>query len=42
MTFEQAVSLLRKHYEKAKQLSHVKNQLAWALYQTWKMADKED
>lgn len=40
MTFEEAVLLLQKQYEKAKQLTYVKKPLAWALYQVWKKADK--
>ena len=41
MTFEQAIAILRKQYEKAKESPYVKNPLTWALYHTWKMADKE-
>ncbi len=41
MTFEQAISLLNKQYEKAIQSPYVKKPLAWALYQVWEMADKE-
>lgn len=42
MTFEKAVFLLQKQYEKAKRSPFVKKPLAWALYQVWKIADKED
>lgn len=41
MTLEQAIALLRERYEKAKQSPYIKNPLAWALYQVWKIADKE-
>lgn len=41
MTLEQAITLLRKQYEKAKRSPYVKSPLAWALYQVWKIADKE-
>lgn len=41
MTLEHAITLLQKQYEEAKKSPYVKNPLAWALYHTWKMADKE-
>lgn len=41
MTLEQAIAILRRQYEEAKKLPYVKNPLAWALYHTWKIADKE-
>ncbi len=41
MTLKQAISLLNKQYEKAKQSPYVKKPLAWALYQVWEIADKE-
>lgn len=41
MTIEQAITLLWKQYEKSKKSPYIKNPLAWALYHTWKMADKE-
>ena len=34
-----AVELLNEEYKKATQLSFVRNPLAYALYQVWKMAD---
>ena len=40
MTLEQAIELLRKEYERAKNLEYVKKPLAWALYQVWKKADR--
>lgn len=41
MTFEQAIELLRKEYERAKNMEYVKKPLAWALFQVWKKADAE-
>lgn len=41
MTIEKAIKLLTKEYERAKRLSFVRNPVAYALYQVWKMADKE-
>lgn len=41
MTFEQAVQLLEKEYERAKRLKFVIKPVAYALYQTWKIADKK-
>lgn len=40
MTLEQAIELLRKEYERAKNMEYVKKPLAWALFQVWKKADK--
>lgn len=39
MTFEQAIELLRKEYERAQKLSFVKNPLAYAFFSTWKTVD---
>lgn len=41
MTLEQAIELLRKEYERAKNMDYVKKPLAWALFQVWKKADAE-
>ena len=41
MSYERAIKLLAKKYEKAKKLEFVHKPLAYALYQVWKMADKE-
>lgn len=41
MTLEQAITLLRKWYEKAQKSEYVQFPLAWALYQVWREADKE-
>ena len=40
MTLEDAIKLLKKDYERAQSMEYVKNPIAWALYQTWKEADK--
>jgi len=40
MTLEEAIEILKKNYDKAKQLKYINNPLAWALYQTWKEADR--
>lgn len=42
MTLEKAIKALEKEYAKAKGLSYVRNPLAYALYQVWKIADEED
>ena len=34
-----AIKELTRQYEKAKQLEFVKNKVAYALYQTWKIFD---
>lgn len=41
MTIEKAKQLLEEEFERAKRLEYVKNPLAYALYQVWKMADAE-
>lgn len=41
MTLEQAISLLRERYEKARKNKYVQFPLAWALHQVWREADKE-
>ena len=41
MTLQKAMRLLAVEYEKAKKLEWVHNPLAYALYQVWKMADRE-
>lgn len=41
MKIEQAINLLKSEYEKAKDLSFVKNPVAYALYRVWKIADSE-
>lgn len=41
MTLEKAIELLRREYERAKNMDYVKKPLAWALFQVWKKADAE-
>ena len=41
MTLEQAIELLRFEYEWAEQQSWIRNPLAYALHQVWKVADKK-
>ena len=36
----EAIEMLIKEYERAKNMEHVQKPLAWALYQVWKKADK--
>ena len=39
MTIEKAIKMLEKEYERAKKLDFIRNPLAYALYQVWKVAD---
>lgn len=41
MTLENAIELLKAEYAKASDSSYVMNPLAYALYQVWKLADRE-
>lgn len=41
MTLEKAIKLIEAEYERAMKLEYIKNPLAYALYQVWKMADRE-
>ncbi len=41
MTLAEAIKLLETEYERAKKLDYIKNPLAYALYQVWKIADKK-
>lgn len=41
MTLDEAITRLRREYEKAQKLKYVRNPLAWALYNVWKKADAE-
>lgn len=41
MTLDQAIEMLRRIYNKAKDASFVRNPLAYALYQTWKAVDRK-
>ena len=36
---EKAIEMLRKEYERASNMSYVKNPLPWALYHVWKKVD---
>ena len=40
MTEAEAIALLRQNIEKANRNEYVRNKIAWALYQTWKEADR--
>lgn len=40
MTIKTAIEMLEKEYEKAKKLSFVRNPIAYAVYQVWKMAER--
>ena len=41
MTIERAIELLKAEYENAKRLAYVRNPLAYALYQVWKVAEQK-
>jgi hypothetical protein len=41
MTLEKAVNLLISEYERALKLAFVRNPIAYALYQVWRMADRK-
>ena len=41
MTLAKAVNLVITEYEKAQKMEHIYNPMAYALYQVWKMADRE-
>jgi hypothetical protein len=41
MTLDRAIRLLEHEYERAKKLDWVRNPMAYALYQVWKIANKE-
>lgn len=40
LTMEKALDLLNAEYKKAMGLEHIRNPLAYALYQVWKLADQ--
>lgn len=42
MKIDTAMKRLEKEYERAKNLEFVRNPVAYALYQVWKEADRED
>ena len=41
MNIDDAIKLLKAHYEAAKNLEWVHNPVGYALYQTWKMAERK-
>lgn len=41
MSIKKAIELVGIYYGKALTLDYVHNKVAWALYQVWKIADKE-
>lgn len=41
MTLAKAVSLLIENYDRAQNMDHIQNPVAWALYKVWEKADKE-
>ena len=41
MSIQKAIELVGKYYARALTLKYVRNKTAWALYQVWKIADKE-
>lgn len=41
MRLETAIKLLQKYYEIAKNNDWIRDKVAWALYQTWKDADRK-
>lgn len=40
MDIETAIKKLREEYERARNLEYIRNPLAYALFQVWKLADK--
>ncbi|MBR5022829.1 MAG: hypothetical protein IKY18_06485 [Oscillospiraceae bacterium] len=42
LTMEKALDLLNAEYEKAMGLEYIRNPLAYALYQVWKLADQKN
>lgn len=41
MTLEKAIKMLEGEYERAKKMDYVRNPIAYALHQVWKMADRD-
>lgn len=41
MDIETAIKKLREEYERARNLEFVRNPMAYALYQVWKLADED-
>ena len=42
MSLEEAIELLKKKYEEAKDLSFVVNPISYALYQVWREVERRD
>ena len=42
MKIETAIRLLIKEYDKAKKQEHIRNPVAYALYQVWREADARE
>ena len=42
LTMEKALDLLNAEYEKAMELEYIRNPLAYALYQVWRLADEKN
>ena len=42
MDLKKAIKLLEAEYERAKGMEHIRNPLAYALYQVWKKANAEE
>lgn len=41
MPLEKAMTMLKAEYERAKKMDYVRNPIAYALHQVWKMADSD-
>ncbi len=41
LTLEDAIDMLKKEYERARNMEYVRKPLAWALFQVWKKVDKQ-
>lgn len=42
MTLGEAIEMLKKEYERAKNMEYVQKPLAWALFQVWKKVDQKE
>lgn len=41
MEIEKAIVVLKEKYEEAMEKEYIRDPVAWALYQTWKEAERE-
>ena len=41
MTLMKALAMVETEYKRAKQMKHIHNPLAYALYQVWKVAEEK-